>query len=598
MAKSPAKSPPPAPPTCRPGLLRLMLVGSVLYSLAALLVVVTSVHEDAGGLPMSIMRLFSASDRHAVTPEELAAEAHARPVKPWPGGAAAERQLRCIGWRATAGCSADGARDVANDKPCNRLVEDGAAGYCEVEDTESGERSRVMRRGCTTVKKGAKFFCSDAPDFANFDVRARQAVAKAVTPGFALPNVQEGEESKAGIVMVVYPSLLASAYASVRTLREVLKSRLPIEIWYRNDELRRVPAALGPLKELADKDGQGGITFREIKDRQALRFAAKIHAVYNSNFDQVLFLDADNVPVRDPAYLFESDEFVRTGAVFWPDFWHPQYTIFHIMGDSLLWQLLDMQYVNMFEQESGQLLIDRRRHAATMELVNFFTFHRPSHFDQLKLVYGDKDLFRYAWIKLNVPFFMVQTAPAVAGKLVNESFCGMTMVQHDAKGDVIFLHRNSNKLTGKIKRREINFDVEARKQARLKLLDKGLPVVLNDELVQAEREILERTPQATLEPPEPDNLPDPAMWTHLWSFRNTSRRIDYKIRSYSAQPDFPEWQRCYGQRDITDNDHFFAQMIADLSFSGLETHLRRFAMEGAQLLEKLQASMENVRVEY
>ncbi|KAG3117653.1 hypothetical protein PI125_g3582 [Phytophthora idaei] len=99
-----------------------------------------------------------------------------------------------------------------------------------------------------------------------------------------------------------------------------------------------------------------------------------------------------------------------------------------------------------------------------------------------------------------------------------------------------------------------------------------------------------RTPPPTLEPPEPDNLPDPAMWTHLWTFRNTSRRVDYRIRSYSAEPDFPEWQRCYGQRNISDNEHFYSQRIADLGFAGLETHLRRFAMEGAQLLEKHQPS--------
>ncbi|KAG6612116.1 uncharacterized protein IUM83_14944 [Phytophthora cinnamomi] len=396
---------------------------------------------------MSIVHLFTNSNQHSATPEELAAEAHALTVKPLPGGATAERQFRCIGWRATAGCNADGTRDLANDKACNRLVEDGASGYCEIEDVDSGERFRVMRRGCSTVKKGAKFYCSDAPDFANFAVKARQAVAKAVGPGFNLPNVKQHDPPKAGIVMVVYPNLLASAYASVRTLREVFKCRLPIEIWYRNDELRRVPGALEPLRELAEKDGPGGITFREITDQRALRFAAKVHAVYNSNFDQ-----------------------------------------------------------------------------------------------------------------------------------------------HDANGDVLFLHRNSNKLTGKIKREEINYDVEARKQARLKLLDKGLPVVLNDELVQAEREVLMRTPPATLEPLEADNLPDPAMWTHLWSFRNTSRRIDYKIRSYSAEPDFPKWQRCYGQRHISDNEHFYAQTIANLSFSGLETHLRRFAMEGAQLLENHQAS--------
>ncbi|KAG1697859.1 hypothetical protein DVH05_015813 [Phytophthora capsici] len=573
----------PTPPKCRPGILRVMLVGSVLYSAAMLLWVVSSVHDDS--LPLSIVHLFT-NGQHVATPEELEAEAHAQSVKILPGGATVEREFRCIGWRATSGCNADGPRDLANDKPCNRHVDDGASGYCEIEDVTTGERFRVMQRGCSTVKKGAKFFCSDAPDFVNFHVKGRRVVEKAIAPGFNLPNVKEGGKLTRGIIMVVYPSLLASAYASIRILREVLRCQLPIEIWYRTDELQRVPGALEPLKELAGMEAEGGITFREITDKRALRFAAKIHAIYNSAFDQVLFLDADNVPVRDPTFLFESEEFVRTGAVFWPDFWHPQYTIFHIMADSLLWKLLDMKYVNMFEQESGQVLIDRRRQAATMELVNFYTFHSPNHFERLKLVYGDKDLFRYAWIKLDVPFFMVQTPPAVAGKVVNESFCGMTMVQHDAKGDVLFLHRNSNKLTGQVKRQEINYEVEARRQARLKLLDQGLPATITDEQVRAELEELKRTPPPTLEPPEADNLPDPAMWTHLWTFRNTSQRVDYRIRSYSAQPDFPEWQRCYGQRNISDNEHFYVQKIADLGFAGLETHLRRFAMEGAQELAK------------
>ncbi|KAL4134255.1 hypothetical protein PRIC2_004564 [Phytophthora ramorum] len=451
---------PSTPPKCRPGLLRLMLVGSILYSLLVLLWVATSVHESSPeSLPMSIVHLFT-HHQHVATPEEVQAEAHARTVKNLPSGETEERQFRCIGWRATTDCSPDGARDLANDKPCNRRVEDGVAGYCEVQDVATGDRFRVMRRTCSTGKKGAKFFCADAPDFANFHVKGRRAVERAIAPTFALPNVKTSEEPRAGIVMVVYPNLLASAFASIRTLREVLNCRLPIEIWYRSDELRRVPGALEPLQELAKKEVAGAITFREIRDRRALRFAAKVHAVYNSNFDHVLFLDADNVP-------------------------------------------------------------------------------------------------------------------------------------HDANGDVLFLHRNSNKLTGQLKREDINYAAEARKQARLKLLHRGLPPVLTDAAVQAELDLLMRTPPPTLEPPEPDNLPDPAMWTHLWSFRNSSQRIDYRIRSYKAEPDFPKWQRCYGQRYLSDNDHFYAQKIADTSFSGLETHLRRFAMEGAQLLEQRQASTKH-----
>uniref|UniRef100_A0AAV1UW23 Uncharacterized protein n=1 Tax=Peronospora matthiolae TaxID=2874970 RepID=A0AAV1UW23_9STRA len=333
---------------------------------------------------------------------------------------------------------------------------------------------------------------------------------------------------------------------------KVLETEAPI-VTVKNPPINmfKTEASAVTVKDLSLVDG---VTFRAIDDLRAVRFAAKVHAIYNSAFDQVLFLDADNVPVREPAFLFESEEFVRTGAVFWPDYWHPQNSIFHLVKDSLLGQMLDMQYVDMFVQESGQLLIDRRRHAAAMVLVHFYASHTPDLFERLDLVWGDKDLFRFAWIKLNASFSMVQTLAAVAGKLVNESFCGMTMAQHDFGGNVLFLHRNANKLTGRRQRYNVNH---------------------------------------VFGPLEPDNLPDPVIWTHLWSFRNSSRRNDYRIESYRAPPEFPVWQRCSGKRHLHDNVLFSTQKFADLSFSGLETHLRRFAMEGVQQLRRFQAAMKN-----
>lgn len=179
-------------------------------------------------------------------------------------------------------------------------------------------------------------------------------------------------------------------------------------------ELYSFPGPLTPLHHLADSDDQ--ISFHKIDDTRAMGFGAKVYSIYHSTLDRVLFLDADNFPVRDPSSLFHSSEFERTGAVIWPDYWHPNHTIFNIHEKSMLWELLDMPYADMFEQESGQLLIDRRRHAAPMKLAFFYMFHRPNFFQELKVAHGDKDLFRFAWLKLEAPFHMAQTPPAVAGK--------------------------------------------------------------------------------------------------------------------------------------------------------------------------------------
>ncbi|CAI5740527.1 unnamed protein product [Hyaloperonospora brassicae] len=559
----------------RPKLLRLLLLATTaVYTIAMVTWVLSSRQSVA-------------------TPADAAAEAHAATVERLPREALEMRQLRCIGWRATRNCSADGARDVAQDKRCDERVESTASGYCEVEDVVSGERFRVLQRGCRTVRKRAVFTCSRAPDVVAFRVESDRVVEAVRAPAFRLPRSRTpSTEARAGIVMVVYPSLLASVYALIRTLRELMHCQLPIEVWYRPDEMRDVPAGLKTLEDMAEKDAVGGLTIRAIDDLRAVRYATKVHAIYNSAFDHVLFLDADNVPVRDPTFLFESEEFVRTGAVFWPDFWLPQHTIFHVVEDSLVWQLLDMPYVDMFEQESGQLVIDRRRHAAATELVHFYALHTSNLFEQLDLAWGDKDLFRFAWIKLNAPFFMVQTPPAVAGKLVGDSFCGMTMVQHDASGRVLFLHRNANKLTGRPHQHDEKHQSEQQKQVGSTQPDPDRAVVPEDAIAHANANTSAQTPLATLErASESDELSDPAMWTHLWSFRNSSPRDDYRVTTYKAPPGFPSWQGCYGPRNFRYNEHFYAQEFASLDFSGLETHLRRFAMEGAQLVDTFRAPM-------
>jgi hypothetical protein len=51
------------------------------------------------------------------------------------------------------------------------------------------------------------------------------------------------------------------------------------------------------------------------------RFQIKAAAVINSAYKEVLYLDSDNVPVRDPAFLFTIPSYKSTGALFWPDFW-------------------------------------------------------------------------------------------------------------------------------------------------------------------------------------------------------------------------------------------------------------------------------------
>ncbi|KAG2826264.1 hypothetical protein PC129_g8354 [Phytophthora cactorum] len=542
---------------------------------------------------MSSLPSASGSQMSDEVRREQEAEEQARDALLLPKGETKPRNLKCLGWKSTGGCSPYGPRKPKNDFSCTKMVPHGHSGYCEVEDTDTGERFRVMRRYCSSSKWDMSFRCSDASNFVNFHYKAREAADNALTPGFTLPNIQENatdkqdEKQRDGIVMVVYPKLIPSAYATIKTLREVLGCRLPIEIWYRSAEMNADPNAMKPLTALAADNQTSTMSFHQITDWHASGYGAKVFAIYNSYFERILFLDADNTPSRDPTFLFSSPEFVENGAMFWPDFWHPGRTIFNIHSQSLLWELIDMPFINMFEQESGQLLIDRRRHAEALELVKFYTFHRPSHFDYMKLVHGDKDLFRLAWLKLGAPFHMIKAPPALAGKTINESFCGLTMVQHDAQGEVLFLHRNSHKLMGEPLREEIDYRTRAiarsRKKAEIRTRyrneGKEIPPWSElDALVQAEE-----TPAPTIEPPESDGYPDSIVWTHLLSFNPTSKQENYYVKTYNADPEFPKSQNCYGERNVSKSEHFYAQEVADLPFSRLETDLRRFAAEAVEI---------------
>ena len=59
---------------------------------------------------------------------------------------------------------------------------------------------------------------------------------------------------------------------------------------------------------------------KEVKGRQK-NFQIKVAAWVNSGFEEIIGLDSDVLPVRDPEYLFETEEYRKYGQIFWPDWW-------------------------------------------------------------------------------------------------------------------------------------------------------------------------------------------------------------------------------------------------------------------------------------
>ncbi|DBA05381.1 TPA: hypothetical protein N0F65_007543 [Lagenidium giganteum] len=391
------------------------------------------------------------------------------------------RNYECVGWRRTGQCSPDGPPIPRISRSCSRKIRHTASGYCEIKHKTTGEIRHVLPMHCYSRRAQPSFSCDQFVKLIEYNLMALEYKPK-VPLSFdrcqqelleenGLPvhdaiegaqmddqdNTETNTETEApgqvdftrGIAIVVYDELLLSAYASIRWLREDLRSNLPVEMWYVNKETN----ASNPV--LTELTAHYGVFLRSVKDPRATKFYTKIYAVFYSAFDHVLLLDADNFAVRDPTYLFSTSQYIETGAVFWPDFWRPNRTIFGMTSRSFVWEFFGIPFVDMFEQESGQVLINRRRHVRALHALLHYGLTEPHTPQVMSLTWGDKDLFRFAWMRTNSAFHMIERPAGSAGVMAFSSprvhepdlFCGQTMVQHDPNGSIIFLHRNIQKLT-------------------------------------------------------------------------------------------------------------------------------------------------------
>lgn len=447
----------------------------------------------------------------------------------------------CVGWRQTKNCSPQGQREPGNDRECSDTIYSGNSGYCEVRHKLTGETKHVMPMHCNSLMPNVGFSCDMFQSLLSYGIRAIDYVhdanfsfeanvqdlrktSRLLDDNSAMDNLGSKSASnisfERGIVYVIYEKLLLGAYVSIRSLR-TLGCTLPIEMWYKASETN-VDHKL--LKLLV---AEYGVFLREITDMRATQYYTKLHAVFYSAFDSVLLLDADNFAVKDPTYLFDSPEFVANGAIFWPDFWHPSHTEFNIHKDSFVWQVFDLEFVDTFEQESGQILINRRKHQQALNVLMYYGFSLPRVPEDMRLVWGDKDLFRFAWMKVKAGFFMIPGPPGSAGTKHpdDDLFCGMTIVQHDPAGDVIFLHRNTEKLT-----------------------------TSSDRLI----------------------------WTHIQQFKLTANVSEHTVRGIPGGSIFPQFRCCYG-RDTDYLELFTLKPISAFPFKEIEASLVNYTREGAAI---------------
>lgn len=173
------------------------------------------------------------------------------------------------------------------------------------------------------------------------------------------------------------------AWVGLSLLRRALGCSLPIQLWYLGpDEMS--PRIIELMKAL-DVECVDALSVKRRYPAGTLGgWECKPLAILHSRFQEVIFLDADNVPLADPGELLGRPEYRETGAIFWPD-------LGRLPPDHPIWRCCRVPYRDEPEFETGQVALDKARTwralQLTMHLNDFSNFYYSYE-------HSDKETFR------------------------------------------------------------------------------------------------------------------------------------------------------------------------------------------------------------
>jgi hypothetical protein len=251
-------------------------------------------------------------------------------------------------------------------------------------------------------------------------------LAQAETFLAALPAYPNDRYKGRGVVLAgggerFFPSL----YVTIRALRHV-GCRLPIQVWFlgRNHEMpAKHQAILAPFEvECVDADRMR----QRYPARRLGGWELKVFATLHSPFEELLFLDADCYPCRNPEFLFELEDYRTRGAIFWPDT--------HVEDLRLAWSAFGVADPHrMGSIESGQFVVNKMLCWKPLNLTWFYNDHSDFYY---RYGFGDKHTFQVAWTRCNRPFVMWEPKATV---------CEVAYLHRGPDMQPLFVHRCADK---------------------------------------------------------------------------------------------------------------------------------------------------------
>lgn len=266
------------------------------------------------------------------------------------------------------------------------------------------------------------------------------------------------------------------AFACAYILRQ-LGCKLPIEFWYLDEyEMDN------KMKNLCDKHN---ITYvnatnyaknHDLNPRILNGWELKPFATMYCDFKEVLYLDADNIPVSNPTYLFDEPEYKKLGAIFWPDL--PPSTKVEWLPE-ICWQNVGLEYRNEPDFETGQYLINKEQCYKELKLTVWMNEHSDWFY---KFVFGDKSTFHLAWRKCGTEYAITQKKAGWRRPCI---------LQYDLNNRLIFQHACQGKesmFAGTGPSFHINFEL-IKEAASVRRQDWSGIIYSWDEMTEIEKEI-------------------------------------------------------------------------------------------------------------
>lgn len=198
---------------------------------------------------------------------------------------------------------------------------------------------------------------------------------------------------------------------------------LPIQFWYlgsneMDPNMLKACDSVGIQCVDATK-----VTYK--KPRILAGWELKPYSVINSPFEEVLYLDADSFPAKNPEYLFDLPEYRDLGAIFWPDL-PPQQRTYWIPPD--VWEMYGLAPDSGPDLESGQFIVNKSQCWNELQVTMWLNEHSDWVYDH---VYGDKSTYNLAWSGCDKDFVLPRKLP---------DWVRPCIYQYDLKGDLIFQH--------------------------------------------------------------------------------------------------------------------------------------------------------------